>query len=87
MLRQEEIANVMDAQWAEFLQADTGFLRELLSQIPVTKSFATIVTGIRRGGKSTLLLQLLRQKYEMAVYLHFDDIRFLRTNSYIKSVR
>ena len=75
MLRQEEIASIIDAQWVDFLQADTGFQRETLSQIPVAPFFATIITGIRRSGKSTLLLQLLRQKYEAAVYLHFDDIR------------
>jgi len=75
MLRQEEISNIIDAQWAEFLQSDAGFQRDALSQIPVAPSFATIITGIRRSGKSTLLLQLLRQKYETAVYLHFDDIR------------
>ena len=75
MLRQEEIAKIIDAQWGDFQQADTGFQREALSQIPVADSFATIITGIRRCGKSTLLLQLLRQKYEKAVYLHFEDIR------------
>jgi predicted AAA+ superfamily ATPase len=75
MLRQEEIANIIDAQWIDFLKTDTGFQREMLLQIPVASSFATIITGIRRSGKSTLLLQLLQQKYETAVYLHFDDIR------------
>jgi predicted AAA+ superfamily ATPase len=75
MLRQEEIANIMDAQWAEFQKEDTGFEREILSQIPVFQSFATIITGLRRSGKSTLLLQLLRKKYGTAFYLHFDDIR------------
>ncbi|MDR3268819.1 MAG: ATP-binding protein [Tannerella sp.] len=75
MLRQEEIANIIDAQWAELQKEDTGFEREILWQIPVVRSFATIITGIRRGGKSTLLLQLLRQKYETALYMHLDDIR------------
>lgn len=75
MLRQEEIANIIDAQWAEFQKEDTGFEREILNQIPVVQSFATIITGIRRSGKSTLLLQLLRKKYGTALYLHFDDIR------------
>ena len=75
MLRQEEIANVMNAQGAEFVKEDTGYEREILHQIPIAQSFATIITGIRRSGKSTLLLQLLRQKYETALYLHFDDIR------------
>jgi len=43
--------------------------------IPIADSFATIITGIRRCGKSTLLLQLLRRDYQEAVYLNFDDIR------------
>ena len=75
MLRQEEIADIIDNQWVEFLREDTGLQRELLLQIPIAPSFATIITGIRRSGKSTLLRQVLRQKYETAIYLHFDDIR------------
>ena len=75
MIRQEKIADIIDSQWMDFLKDDAGFEREILENIPVVQSFTTIITGIRRGGKSTLLLQLLRQKYEKAIYLHFDDIR------------
>ena len=86
MLRQEEISKVIDAQWSEFSTDDTGFEREILPQIPVVMSFATIITGIRRCGKSTLLRQLLRQKYRTAIYLHFDDIRLaaFETNDFIR---
>jgi predicted AAA+ superfamily ATPase len=75
MLRQEEIALVIDAQRETFLRQDSGFIRDALSEIPVVDSFATIITGIRRCGKSTLLLQLLRRDYQDAIYLNFDDIR------------
>ena len=75
MLRQEEISSIIDAQSIEFLRENMGLQRELLLHIPIVKSFATIITGIRRSGKSTLLLQVLRQKYENAIYMHFDDIR------------
>lgn len=75
MIRQEEIALVIDAQRKTFLKRDSGFTRDALSQIPVADSFATIITGIRRCGKSTLLLQLLRRDYQDAIYLNFDDIR------------
>ena len=70
MLRQEEISKVIDAQWSEFSTDDTGFEREILPQIPVVMSFATIITGIRRCGKSTLLRQLLRQRF-LAYVLSF----------------
>jgi predicted AAA+ superfamily ATPase len=75
MMRQEEIALVIDAQRDTFLKQDSGFIRDALSEIPVADSFATIITGIRRCGKSTLLLQLLRRDYQDAIYLNFDDIR------------
>lgn len=75
MIRQEEIALVIDSQRETFLKQDSGFTRDELVNIPVADSFATIITGIRRCGKSTLLLQLLRRDYQNAIYLNFDDIR------------
>ncbi|MBF0648755.1 ATP-binding protein [Dysgonomonas sp. GY75] len=75
MIRQEEIALVIDSQRETFLKQDSGFTRDALADIPVADSFATIITGIRRCGKSTLLLQLLRRDYQAAIYLNFDDIR------------
>ena len=75
MIRQEEIALVIDSQRDSFLKQDVGFIRESLAHIPVADSFATIITGIRRCGKSPLLLQLLRRDYQDAIYLNFDDIR------------
>lgn len=75
MMRQEEIALVLDSQRELFLQPDEGLIRDALEEVPVADSFATIITGLRRCGKSTLLLQLLRRSYEDAVYLNFDDIR------------
>jgi predicted AAA+ superfamily ATPase len=50
-------------------------MREALQELPTLSSFALIVSGIRRCGKSTLLFQLLREKYPDALYLNFEDIR------------
>ena len=75
MIRQDEIAVIIDSQRDTFLKQDTGFTRDSLLEIPVADSFATIITGIRRCGKSTLLLQLLHRDYQDAIYLNFDDIR------------
>ncbi|MHC1776157.1 MAG: ATP-binding protein [Lentimicrobium sp.] len=75
MLRQEEIALVVDSQRDTFLRQELGFTRDTLSDIPTADSFATIITGIRRCGKSTLLLQLLHKDMDDAMFLNFDDIR------------
>ncbi len=75
MIRQDEIALVIDSQRDSFLKKESGFTRDALTNIPVADSFATIITGIRRCGKSTLLLQLLHREYKDAIYLNFDDIR------------
>ncbi len=75
MIRQDEIALVIDSQKEIFMKQDPGFTRDALADIPIADSFATIITGIRRCGKSTLLLQLFRRDYQEALYLNFDDIR------------
>lgn len=75
MIRQDAIALVINSQRENFLKQDSGFPRDALTDVPVANSFATIITGIRRCGKSTLLLQLLRRDYQDALYLNFDDIR------------
>ena len=75
MLRQEQIAVVIDSQRENFLKRDSGLKRKALADVPIEDSFATIITGMRRCGKSTLLLQLLQAHYKDAVYVNFDDIR------------
>ncbi len=75
MLLQTQIAEVVDTQSQNFLSKDLGWERELLPTLKVPNNFALIVTGIRRCGKSTLLFQLLKEKFDNAFYLHFEDPR------------
>ena len=77
MFSQQQIAQVIDAQKKTFLNKDSGVQvqRENLHDVPVLNNFATIITGLRRCGKSTLLLQLMQEKFEDALYLNFEDIR------------
>lgn len=75
MIRQEQLALVINSQRNAFLNQESGFIRDAMMHVPIADAFATIITGIRRCGKSTLLLQLLRKDYEDALYLNFDDIR------------
>lgn len=75
MYRQEQVAIVVDSQKERFLQKGQYIDREALTEVPVLDSFATIISGIRRCGKSTLLHQLIRKQYPDAFFLNFEDIR------------
>ncbi len=93
MIRQEEISLTIDSQKEEFSLKASFLERDELKNIPVIDSFATIITGIRRCGKSTLLLQYLKQQKGNIIYFNFDDIRlaefetsdFIRFHNEIKS--
>ncbi len=75
MIRQDEIAIVIGAQRETSLKRTPGFSRSALPNIPIADFFATIIAGIRRCGKSTILLQLLNRDYQNEIYLNFEDIR------------
>ncbi|MDR1222470.1 MAG: ATP-binding protein [Tannerella sp.] len=75
MFSQEQISQVIDAQKRVFLSKDGGVPRESLPDVPVLNDFTTIITGLRRCGKSTLLLQLMQKKFTDVLFLNFEDIR------------
>jgi predicted AAA+ superfamily ATPase len=75
MIAQSTINQVIVAQRENNLSRDTGLEREALQTLPDLSAYALIVSGIRRCGKSTLLFQLLKEKYADAVYLNFEDPR------------
>ncbi len=86
MIRQEEISSTIDSQKEEFVLKSSFLERDELKNIPVIDSFATIITGIRRCGKSTLLLQYLKQQKGNIIYFNFDDIRLaeFETSDFIR---
>lgn len=75
MITQQLLSTVIDYQREHFLQKETGITREALLSVPIASGFVTIITGIRRCGKSTLLLQILKEKYQDALFLNFEDPR------------
>jgi predicted AAA+ superfamily ATPase len=75
MFSQEQISQVIDAQRQTFLNKEGGVERKTLESISVLNGFATIITGIRRCGKSTLLLQLMQRYFKEFLFLNFEDIR------------
>ena len=52
-----------------------GMVRDALPDLPSVEGFATIVTGVRRCGKSTLLGQWASRQDRPVLSVHFDDLR------------
>lgn len=75
MILKSTLFNVLEAQKANLNQLDLGLRRDTFKALPALSSHALIVSGIRRCGKSTLLYQLLKEKYPEALYLNFEDTR------------
>ena len=72
----EEIEAAIRAQDKES-SALSGMPREALADLPIERNFATVVTGVRRCGKSTLLVQWARRSKLRVVRVLFDDLRLM----------
>ena len=77
MILKETIAETVGSQKEFILGADKGIEREMLPGIRLIPGYATVISGIRRAGKSTLLKQLTSDKTSFA-YLNFEDVRIFR---------
>lgn len=75
MITKEYINQILTSQKENLLIKENGLEREALQTLPDLSSYAMIVSGIRRCGKSTLLFQLLKERYPNALYLNFEDPR------------
>jgi uncharacterized protein len=75
MILQAALNQVIETQKANLAQKDPGLKRDALATLPDLTGFVLIVSGIRRCGKSTLLFQLLKERYPQALYLNFEDPR------------
>jgi len=74
MILKETLAETINSQKEFILGTDSGTEREILPAIKLLPGFATVISGIRRTGKSTLLRQLMAGKKDFA-YLNFEDVR------------
>jgi uncharacterized protein len=76
MISQQTFQLVIDAQTEFFKKKSFGIERNILSTINHAVGFASIITGIRRSGKSTLMMQLYKETFkEKALFLNFEDPR------------
>ncbi len=73
-MKVSSICQAIDEQAAE-RKRRLGMPRDALPQLPAVRNFATVVTGVRRSGKSTLLDQWTSKNGGKVVSVHFDDLR------------
>jgi predicted AAA+ superfamily ATPase len=60
MILESVIAQIVENQKVRILQSNTGLKRELKPATKSLSSHALIISGVRRCGKSTLLMQMLK---------------------------
>jgi len=75
MITLDTLKQVIEAQKNNMLLKGIGQRREALTHLPDISSYALIVSGVRRCGKSTLLYQLLNDRYQDGLYINFEDPR------------
>jgi uncharacterized protein len=75
MISKELLHEVALAQKSDIQKKSLGLERNELNEFLLVNSHALIISGIRRCGKSTLLVQLLENQYPDAFYLNFEDPR------------
>ena len=71
---ESEIQEVLEYQTESFREIQEGTPREITDKVGLTDHHVRILTGIRRCGKSTALLQIAR-KHPFFNYLSFEDPR------------
>lgn len=92
MLTESQLMEVIDYQNEIFFDKKLGLEREKLNEIEVYDNFVILITGVRRAGKSTMMLQLMNKNLQNSLFLNFEDPRlagfemtdFQRLDSIIK---
>ncbi|MBI2522966.1 ATP-binding protein [Candidatus Woesearchaeota archaeon] len=74
MILRETLRSIVKSQMSDLSQLDEGIKRDKLAEIELNKSFATVISGVRRCGKSTLLRQLMK-RVQGFYYFNFEDPR------------
>ncbi len=74
MILESVIAHIVENQKARILQFNTGLKRELQPATQSLSSHALIISGVRRCGKSTLLMQMLKKMNdEQFFFINFES--------------
>lgn len=76
MISQQVFSSVIDWQKSKLKRKKSEIIREKLLKIPQAEGFVSVITGVRRCGKSTLQLQIMQHYFsDKALFLNFEDPR------------
>ena len=76
MILRDDITKIVKSQRNAIISRSQGIIRHDIIKIQPHQNFAIIISGIRRCGKSTLLMQMMK-KEENFHYLNFEDPRLI----------
>lgn len=76
MILRDDITKIVKSQRDAIINRNQGVIRHDIIKIQPHHNFAIILSGIRRCGKSTLLVQMMK-KEENFYYLNFEDPRLI----------
>ena len=76
MILRDDITKIVKSQRNAIISRSQGIIRHDIIKIQPHQNFAIIISGIRRCGKSTLLMQMMKTE-ENFHYLNFEDPRLI----------
>lgn len=74
MITKDVLKDIIKSQKETLMKLEKGITREKKKDIKIIDSFAFMITGVRRCGKSTLLHQLIKDN-KKSYYLNLEDPR------------
>jgi predicted AAA+ superfamily ATPase len=75
-MKKERLEEVVLDQYENLRNKNTGFERNVDSEKMINTTLITVISGVRRCGKTTLFLQLM-QHFDNFYFLNFDDDRLV----------
>jgi len=75
MILKQAISDVVAYQAGMLKSASSEIQRNDLEKIKLYDSFVLVISGVRRCGKSTLLKQIMKKRFNQVLFLNFEDPR------------
>jgi len=75
MILKRDIEQAFEAQQEQLVSKSGIISRRFLEQFKPSGNHIEVISGVRRCGKSTLMKEIIRNKYQKTAYFNFEDAR------------